>query len=202
MLGDRQPCLKVRPSAQRGQGGIKARVAHYQPLGRWANRARVLVGEFRSTGRTAHWVRPADDAFIDYHIGKAHQIQLVQFGLEQGTKNSIQDETRKPFLHFNEQSIQASVLFQGVNLHTGCSQRWFTRPLATRSIRAGKQKNTPGCRVVFRDDRVFNAELNPIIHEQTASFCCLSPHRAADPQQHNGLFHPYFTHQAGCQTDR
>ena len=61
-------------------------------------------------------IRPADDAFIDHQIDKPYEIHLVRFDSEQDFKNFMQDETRKQFLHLKEQSIQASVLFQGVKL--------------------------------------------------------------------------------------
>ena len=67
-------------------------------------------------GRLLLRVRPEETAFIESHNDKPYEIHLVEFDSEQDFENFKQDETRKKFLHLKEQSIKASVLFQGSKL--------------------------------------------------------------------------------------
>ena len=55
-------------------------------------------------------------AFIETDMEKPYEIHLVEFDSEQDFKNFMKDEERKIFLHLKEQSIKASVLYQGVKL--------------------------------------------------------------------------------------
>jgi len=67
-------------------------------------------------GRLLLRVRPTDHSFIEHHLDKPYEIHLVEFDSEQDFKNFMQDEERKRFLHLKEQSIKASILFQGTKL--------------------------------------------------------------------------------------
>ncbi len=70
----------------------------------------------RYNGRLLLRVRPGDDAFIENNIDKPYEIHLAEFGTEQDFKNFAQDEERNRFLHLKEQSIEASILIQGIKL--------------------------------------------------------------------------------------
>ncbi|HEX4851431.1 MAG TPA: DUF1330 domain-containing protein [Puia sp.] len=61
-------------------------------------------------------MRPCSDAYIENSIEKPYEVHLVEFNNEEDFKKFMQDEERKKFLHLKEQSIKASVLFQGVKL--------------------------------------------------------------------------------------
>ena len=65
-------------------------------------------------GRLLLRIRPGDDSFIENHIDKPYEIHLVKFDAESDFKNFSQDEERKKFLHLKEQSIEASILIQGI----------------------------------------------------------------------------------------
>jgi len=67
-------------------------------------------------GRLLLRVRPDANSFIEHNIDIPYEIHLVEFDTEQDFKNFMQDEVRKNFLHLKEQSIKASVLFQGTKL--------------------------------------------------------------------------------------
>ncbi|WP_333820130.1 DUF1330 domain-containing protein [Ohtaekwangia sp.] len=67
-------------------------------------------------GRLLFRVRPADNAYIESHSDKPYEIHLVEFNSQQDFENFKLDEERKKFLHLKEQSISASVLFQGIKL--------------------------------------------------------------------------------------
>jgi len=67
-------------------------------------------------GRLLLRVRPDDNAFIEYQIDKPYEIHLVEFDTEQDFKDFAKDDDRKRFLHLKEQSIKASILYQGVKL--------------------------------------------------------------------------------------
>jgi len=67
-------------------------------------------------GRLLLRVRPDANSFIEHNIDIPYEIHLVEFDTEQNFKNFMQDEVRKNFLHLKEQSIKASVLFQGTKL--------------------------------------------------------------------------------------
>lgn len=67
-------------------------------------------------GRLLLRMRPERNAFIETHIEKPYEIHFVEFNTEQDFENFQQDEERKKFLHLKEQSIKASLLFQGIKL--------------------------------------------------------------------------------------
>jgi len=67
-------------------------------------------------GRLLLRVRPADDAYIENHIGKPYEIHLVEFASEADFENFSKDEERKKFLHLKEQSIESFILYKGVRL--------------------------------------------------------------------------------------
>jgi uncharacterized protein (DUF1330 family) len=67
-------------------------------------------------GRMLLRVRPNESAFIEADMEKPYEIHLVEFDSEQDFKNFMKDEERKKFLHLKEQSIKASVLYQGTKL--------------------------------------------------------------------------------------
>lgn len=67
-------------------------------------------------GRLLLRVRPDENSFIEHHIDKPYEIHLVAFDTDQDFKNFALDEERKKFLHLKEQSIKASILFQGVKV--------------------------------------------------------------------------------------
>ena len=67
-------------------------------------------------GRLLLRMRPEKNSFIEAHIEKPYEIHIVEFDTEQDYENFKQDEERKKFLHLKEQSIKASLLFQGIKL--------------------------------------------------------------------------------------
>jgi uncharacterized protein (DUF1330 family) len=73
-----------------------------------------IISKYR--GRMLLRVRPGESAFIQAGMEKPYEIHLVEFDSEQDFRNFMKDEERKKFLHLKEQSIKASVLYQGVKL--------------------------------------------------------------------------------------
>jgi uncharacterized protein (DUF1330 family) len=67
-------------------------------------------------GRMLLRVRPAKDAYIEADMEHPYEIHLVEFDSEGDFRNFMKDEERKKFLHLKDQSIKASVLYQGVML--------------------------------------------------------------------------------------
>ena len=67
-------------------------------------------------GRLLLRVRPSDSAFISANMGKPYEIHLVEFDDMQDFENFMHDEERKKFLHLKEQSIESSMLIQGVKI--------------------------------------------------------------------------------------
>ncbi len=67
-------------------------------------------------GRLLLRIRPNENSFIEYCIDKPYEIHIVEFDNEQDFENFKQDEERKKFLHLKEQSVKASILFQGLKL--------------------------------------------------------------------------------------
>jgi uncharacterized protein (DUF1330 family) len=67
-------------------------------------------------GRLLLRVRPAEEAFVEYHIDKPYEIHLVEFDAEKDFENFKEDEERKKFLHLKERSIKTSILIQGIKL--------------------------------------------------------------------------------------
>ena len=70
----------------------------------------------RYNGRMLLRLRPDESAFVEIKMEKPYEIHLVEFDSEQDFRNFMKDEERKKFLHLKEQSIKASVLYQGVKL--------------------------------------------------------------------------------------
>ena len=67
-------------------------------------------------GRLLFRVRPNENSFIEHQMDRPYEIHLVEFDSEQDFKNFAKDEERKKFLHLKEQSIKASILYQGIKL--------------------------------------------------------------------------------------
>lgn len=67
-------------------------------------------------GRLLLRTRPNADTIIEQDIESPYEIHLVEFDSEKDFFNFMKDEERKQFLHLKNQSIKASVLFQGVKL--------------------------------------------------------------------------------------
>jgi uncharacterized protein (DUF1330 family) len=67
-------------------------------------------------GRMLLRVRPAASSYIEVDMEKPYEIHLVEFDSEDDFRNFMKDEERKKFLHLKDQSIKASVLYQGVKL--------------------------------------------------------------------------------------
>lgn len=67
-------------------------------------------------GRLLFRVRPSVDSYIESHMDKPYEIHLVEFETQGDFDNFKQDEERKNFLHLKEQSIKASILYQGIKL--------------------------------------------------------------------------------------
>lgn len=67
-------------------------------------------------GRMLLRVRPGAGAYIEADMEKPYEIHLVEFDSDQDFRNFMKDEERKKFLHLKDQSIKASVLYQGVML--------------------------------------------------------------------------------------
>lgn len=67
-------------------------------------------------GRLLLRIRPSDESFIQHGIEKPYEVHLVEFDTEQDFKNFMLDDERKKSLHLKEESIKASVLYQGTKL--------------------------------------------------------------------------------------
>ena len=67
-------------------------------------------------GRMLLRVRPAASAYIETDMEKPYEIHLVEFDSDDDFRNFMKDEERKKFLHLKDQSIKASVLYQGTKL--------------------------------------------------------------------------------------
>src|SRR5882672_8959870 len=65
-------------------------------------------------GRLLLRVRPDENAFIEHHTDQPYEIHLVEFDSERDFENFKRDEERKRFLHLKEQSIKASIMYQGI----------------------------------------------------------------------------------------
>ena len=61
-------------------------------------------------------VRPAANNFIECIMDKPYEIHIVEFETPQDFENFKLDEERKRFLNLKEQSIQTSILIQGVKV--------------------------------------------------------------------------------------
>lgn len=67
-------------------------------------------------GRLLYRIRPDESSYIEAHADKPFEIHFVEFDSEKDFENFKLDEERKQFLHLKEQSIQSSVLIQGVKI--------------------------------------------------------------------------------------
>jgi hypothetical protein len=67
-------------------------------------------------GRLLLRVRPDNKSIIDSNIDKPYEIHLVEFDTEQDFENFKQDEERKKFLHFKDQSVKSVLLIKGTKL--------------------------------------------------------------------------------------
>jgi uncharacterized protein (DUF1330 family) len=67
-------------------------------------------------GRMLLRVRPDKGSYIEADMEKPYEIHLVEFDSEIDFKNFMKDEERKKFIHLKDQSIKASVLYQGAKL--------------------------------------------------------------------------------------
>ena len=67
-------------------------------------------------GKLLFRLRPSDESYIVSQIENPYEIHLVEFGTQQDFEDFMKDEERKKFLNLKEQSIKASVLFEGTKL--------------------------------------------------------------------------------------
>ena len=67
-------------------------------------------------GRLLFRIRPDDGSYIGPQLDKPYEVHFVEFDSQQDFENFKRDEERKKFLHLKEQSIKASLLFQGIKL--------------------------------------------------------------------------------------
>ena len=67
-------------------------------------------------GRLLLRVRPDNNAYIEHQIKKPYEIHLAEFNSEADFKNFMHDEERKKFLYLKEQSIESSILIQGIKI--------------------------------------------------------------------------------------
>jgi len=67
-------------------------------------------------GRLLLRVRPGVDSFIEHHMDKPYELHFVEFDSEEDFQHFKADKERQNFLHLKDQSIQASILIQGVKL--------------------------------------------------------------------------------------
>ncbi|AKD54961.1 hypothetical protein [Spirosoma radiotolerans] len=67
-------------------------------------------------GRLLFRIRPTEDSYIGQPIEKPYEVHLVEFDTEQDFIAFSHDESRKQFLPLKEQSVETSILIQGVRL--------------------------------------------------------------------------------------
>ncbi len=67
-------------------------------------------------GRLTLRIRPNDNAVIENTIKVPYEIHLVEFNTQEDFDNFKMDEERKKFLHLKEESIESTILIQGVQL--------------------------------------------------------------------------------------
>jgi uncharacterized protein (DUF1330 family) len=67
-------------------------------------------------GRLLLRIRPEEDSFIENSIDKPYEIHIVEFDSQKDFQNFQRDEERKKFLHLKEQSVKASILYEGKKL--------------------------------------------------------------------------------------
>ena len=67
-------------------------------------------------GRLLLRVRPGEHSFIEHSIDKPYEIHIVEFDSTQDFENYKQDKERLQFLYLKQQSVKASILYQGVEV--------------------------------------------------------------------------------------
>ncbi|MCK8521502.1 hypothetical protein M0D21_07980 [Aquimarina sp. D1M17] len=67
-------------------------------------------------GRLTLRIRPNDNVVIENTIKVPYEIHLVEFNTQEDFDNFKMDEERKKFLHLKEESIESTILIQGVQL--------------------------------------------------------------------------------------
>ncbi len=70
----------------------------------------------KNNGRLLLRLRPTENNFIEIHMNKPYEIHLVEFNRQIDLDNFMQDKERNKFIHLKNQSINTSVLIQGVKL--------------------------------------------------------------------------------------
>lgn len=70
----------------------------------------------KNNGRLLLRLRPTENNFIEIHMNKPYEIHLVEFKTQIDLDNFMQDKERNKFIHLKNQSINTSVLIQGVKL--------------------------------------------------------------------------------------
>lgn len=61
-------------------------------------------------------IRPTEESYIEQSIDKPYEVHLVKFDKEHDFQAFQRDESRKQFLHLKEQSVESSMLIQGIQL--------------------------------------------------------------------------------------
>lgn len=70
----------------------------------------------RYNGRLTLRLRPDEKSVIENNIKVPYEIHLVEFDSQEDFDRFKMDEERKKFLHLKEQSIESTILIQGVKL--------------------------------------------------------------------------------------
>ena len=70
----------------------------------------------RYIGRLTLRIRPDEKSVIENNIKVPYEIHLVEFDSQEDFDRFKMDEERKKFLHLKEQSIESTILIQGVKL--------------------------------------------------------------------------------------
>ncbi|WP_062055474.1 hypothetical protein [Aquimarina longa] len=68
-------------------------------------------------GRLTLRIRPKENTVIEHNIKIPYEIHLVEFTNQKDFDNFKKDEERKSFLHLKKQSIQSTILIQGVKIN-------------------------------------------------------------------------------------
>lgn len=68
-------------------------------------------------GRLTLRIRPKDDSVIENNIEVPYEIHLVEFETQEDFDNFKMDEERKKFIHLRDESIESTVLIQGLRLN-------------------------------------------------------------------------------------
>jgi hypothetical protein len=68
-------------------------------------------------GRLRLRIRPNKTSIIETNIEVPYEIHLVEFDTQEDFDNFRRDEDRKKFLHLKAQSIESTIMIQGVKLN-------------------------------------------------------------------------------------